>query len=554
MLKRVAGFLFLIMLAWSANAAFFQGSTFKPASGGGTAAFTALHTFFMNPSGNDACNGTVATLGSSGNCAWLTPDHAGLVCGDVILAASGNYAPFSVNHNPGTCPSVSGGLTASPGGIYFVTVLCAGASVGDCTVNWTATGGIDPGIGIGGNNWAFEGWEGSGGYSLSAGGAPFVIDGTVAGAIRHHVAFINDICINNASCAFVQDNGIAGTNLGGDYWAMIGLLAQNSGGRCDGFFDAAIDIIGITNFDTVAGTHIIADGNFSYNVKQPVGCNATDGEAMMTDTLDFHNYTQKVVIRNSILAGATRYGMQMFFQNNFQNAVTINFYNNTLYGNNTTPANVVAACDNAAGEINIISSSGTMPWHINITNNLAQSILAQCPAAGPRPLYGLLVATTLGGTFDPNLVIGGTGTQNYIKGLATSCVGSFCDSGSTPISAITFDTINNLGTNIYASPNFNNPSDFVTNRYGVPNCSGFISTTACMGWVFATQTATNPSVIFDMTPTTAGAIGKGYQPPLTSCASSDPDYPTWLKGIVYLHWNGSSLTENSDLITKPCGM
>lgn len=31
-------------------------------------------------------------------------------------------------------------------------------------------------------------------------------------------------------------------------------------------------------------------------------------------------------------------------------------------------------------------------------------------------------------------------------------------------------------------------------------------------------------------------------------------YPAWLKGIVYLQWNGTSLTENSGLVTKPCGM
>jgi hypothetical protein len=34
----------------------------------------------------------------------------------------------------------------------------------------------------------------------------------------------------------------------------------------------------------------------------------------------------------------------------------------------------------------------------------------------------------------------------------------------------------------------------------------------------------------------------------------DPYFPFWLKGVVFLHWNGSTLTENAGLITKPCNM
>ena len=54
-----------------------------------------------------------------------------------------------------------------------------------------------------------------------------------------------------------------------------------------------------------------------------------------------------------------------------------------------------------------------------------------------------------------------------------------------------------------------------------------------------------------MTPS-GGAAGKGYQPP--GACRTDAYYPTWLKGIVYLTANGSSLTENEGLITKPCNL
>jgi hypothetical protein len=73
-----------------------------------------------------------------------------------------------------------------------------------------------------------------------------------------------------------------------------------------------------------------------------------------------------------------------------------------------------------------------------------------------------------------------------------------------------------------------------------------------MGWNYSTQTATANSVIYDLTPTAGGTSGKGYQPP-GACAA-DSLYPTWLKGVVYLQWNGSTLTENAGLVNKPCGM
>jgi hypothetical protein len=58
-------------------------------------------------------------------------------------------------------------------------------------------------------------------------------------------------------------------------------------------------------------------------------------------------------------------------------------------------------------------------------------------------------------------------------------------------------------------------------------------------------------VVADLMPS-GGAIGKGYQPP--GACTADAYFPTWLKGVVYLSWDGSSLAENSGLITKPCNL
>ena len=56
-------------------------------TGSNGVAFTALHTYFMSPTGSDSNNGLTAAT------AWATPNHA-VNCGDVIIAAAGSYGPF----------------------------------------------------------------------------------------------------------------------------------------------------------------------------------------------------------------------------------------------------------------------------------------------------------------------------------------------------------------------------------------------------------------------------------------------------------------------------
>ena len=56
-----------------------------PASTSGSVSFVALHTYYMSPTGSDSNNGT------SPSTPWATPNHA-VVCGDVIIAAAGNYS------------------------------------------------------------------------------------------------------------------------------------------------------------------------------------------------------------------------------------------------------------------------------------------------------------------------------------------------------------------------------------------------------------------------------------------------------------------------------
>ena len=94
------------------------------------APFTALHTYFMSPTGSDA------NTGLSSSTAWATPNHP-VNCGDVIVATPGAYnGDFSTWGTVSNCPSTSGG-TSGNGGVYFAALLCGGSDLGanGCTIN-----------------------------------------------------------------------------------------------------------------------------------------------------------------------------------------------------------------------------------------------------------------------------------------------------------------------------------------------------------------------------------------------------------------------------------
>ena len=490
--------------------------------------------FFMAATGcSDANNGLSA--GSP----WCTPNHS-LNCGDVIIAAAGNYSPMATWGTVSNCPSTTAGIDGI-GGINFAILLCAG-NVGSCQVNHPT--GHTFAIDVNNNNWAVEGWLASEGYISGASGFGFTLHS--CSSLIHHVAFINNISTFNAAGFTTNSCGAnGGPGFGVDYYAWLGNIAQDSAGRNDGFWDGAFDSIGEKNFDTVSGTHILIDGNFSYNNQQTTG-GQTDGECYMLDTPDALDYTQTIVFKNNISAICERFGQQYFYQHeNVNTGMTLKAYQQTLYG-----GNIVAFGNNPSGanygDINIASTSGTPPWTVTIQNNLVKEKLANPTGQTGSNDYTLVIPTNFSGW-----TLGGSGNQNFLKGLASNCGLAVCDSGDN---AATNGTLAALGTEIYTDPAFNNLSDLVSSQIGTPSCGSFSMTTACMGWNNTTQSAANPSLIYDLTPTASGTSGKGYQPP-GACAA-DSDYPTWLKGVNVLIWNSttSTINELSGLTNKPCGV
>jgi hypothetical protein len=513
-------------------------SSSSTASATGSVPFVALHTYYMSPTGSDSNNGLTAAT------AWATPNHS-VMCGDVIIAAAGAYSPSNLNVtiNPSTCPSTSGGIDGI-GGVYFATILCARSFA--CTINGSTLPSGSSAIEINQtNNWAAEGWitTTSGGnagcYSSNAGG------GSTA---YHHIAFVNDICSNAGLGFYTGGYGTGGT----DYFAVVGNVAYDANQRSD-YPSAAIVDVGPKNSDTTAGTHVYFAGNFMINSSVPSTSTAySDLEGMMFDTWNVNGYVGAGVAKNNITYNSSNEGMNIFLQHqtaSISTAVDLEIANNTWYGDGVcTPFTAGSA------ELNV-QLDENYPWTINIYNNIGQTDRKLVGCKGGYPI----MAMNIGGNYgisNLRVTLGGTGKQNFwYSGYQTSCLGPVCDPGDnvSAYNGFAIGGTTGAGGDIYATPSFKNTTDLLSNHLGQPSCGSFTNVTACMGWNYSSQTATALSIISDLTPTASGATGKGYQPP-APCAS-DALYPKWLKGIVYLQWNGSSLTENAGLINQqPCGL
>jgi hypothetical protein len=493
-----------------------QAASSGSTSASGSTPFVALHTYYVSPTGSDSNSGLTTAA------AWATPNHA-VKCGDVIIAASGTYnGNFGNWGTVSGCPSTSGGIDGA-GGIYFATLLCAG-KLQTCNINCaTAVCSGTAAMNVTASNWAIEGWAATGNGSQAR---AFQANGAGSGTtIVHHIAFINDIAYNSAE-AFGTNDGALNHNIPGngvDEFAVVGDIAYAS--NQDPICLAAIDDAGPANYDKNAGTHVFWAGNFAFSNRS--AC-VSDSEGMMFDTFDAHGYTGQSVIEQNMVWQSTRGGVQITYQGLNAGNAPMYIFNNTFFSNDAGPG----VGGYAVGDINVQSTTSALPYPVSIYNNISRTNYVTTGNQGTS--YGGVYAALTGGAY--NVTWGGSGNQNIFKGEETTCLGS-CD----PTNNVIAFNGGPLGTNTYADPGFANATDLLANRSGTPNCSSYTNVNACMAQAIA-----------DLTPTAAGMTGKGYQRP--GACTADPYFPTWLKGVVYLTWNGSTLSENSGLITKPCNM
>ena len=189
-------------------------------------------------------------------------------------------------------------------------------------------------------------------------------------------------------------------------------------------------------------------------------------------------------------------------------------------------------------------------WIISITNNLVKTSGQPTAAGSSAPLYAINLADV--STAQTSVTISG----NALWGNATSPEGASYPNAGQPIITVCCSGSPAYvpGSNTFVDPAFTNATDLLTNRVSTPTCTSYENSAQCMGYDASTSTLTALTPIADLVPTAGSAIGKGFQVPSTTCAANS-DYPTWLKGIVYLHHEGGGvLRSRSGLVTKPCGL
>jgi hypothetical protein len=516
---------------------------------------------YMAPNGNDNCNGTSPAIGSSGNCAWATPNH-GMHCGDVIVAAAGNYIKNQFGRNWGAvtnCPSTSGGIDRG-GGIYFAIVLCGGLDLQACQINAGGSGNPRTQVEFygGQSNWALEGFRLNGGGPTRGLGIRTCSDNGAPYYKSHHIALINSIVTNSMQGFGGNDCGHGVASDGSsqtttnfmDYVAAVGNIVEDAnhngdyqGGICVG----AIDFTNLGNWDTTEGPHTFLYNNYGINNQSPACASQYDGHAFYSDAPDAHGFSQLEVIANNIAYLSTRSCIALTYGAQTTAAASFHVFNNTCYDN---VANM--GSNTNFGELNLNTGNNNTNWAVVVSNNIAYTDRTTSGTASGQ-VYAWDLWQIL--SYPPS-VFGVTGQENIFKGVATSCNFGNCDS---TFSVEFNDQTVPSGANFYVNPQFTNTSDLLSNHTTVPNCTGFVNTTACMGWNAITQTLTNLSVISDLMANCTRCAGKGFQKPSTTCVSSGPfhdDFPMWLKGIVYLHYNSGDglITQKGDLVTKPCGL
>jgi hypothetical protein len=330
----------------------------------------------------------------------------------------------------------------------------------------------------------------------------------------------------------------ADTAPGGDYWAVVGSASYwgNQAGTftCNG----AINAVSLGPvYDSAPGTHVFIHGNHVWHgYGHPGGLCGYDMEGLNLDTLENNSYPVKIVISNNTWVSQANTGM-----NSTAGGVMSEYwYYNTAFGNNIL--GWAGVTGGTGGEISTFSNAET--FTISIINNIMQSNRATNMSATVYAVHWSPDWT--------NLTLGATGSENIVFGVSGQHFSGFT-SGYNPTT-----------TNFTVDPGFNNTAHLLTTIDGpLTSCSGFANVTACLGWDANTQSLTNPSRIYDLRPNancggvTGRCSNKGFQLPSMTCVNSGTlhdDFPAWLKGIVYLHWNGTSVEQRHDLATTPCGL
>jgi hypothetical protein len=339
--------------------------------------------------------------------------------------------------------------------------------------------------------WGIQGFEIMVGNTGADSGECFLVQPSYINPVTvHHVIFANNVANGCYYGGFIANSYSATASV--DYLAIIGNIAYNAA-QGSAYCFSGISVYQPAQSDSVAGTHILIAGNYSYANTDPNPCGGTaptDGEGIILDTFDGSNgmrspYCAQALVENNIAVFNGGKGIHVF-QNNAsscQGAIYMKY--NTAYGNYDDP--YMGYCADSAGEMTIVEAYKTVAEY-----NLLQT--ASANGCGGYPRYAFIVS---GGNKTDTV------TYNYMSGVS----GNNTVATSSP--GFSYGT-NTVGKN----PTFLNPV-----QPSAPSCGAYGSVPACMA-----------KVIADYTPTVEAALAYGRQTPGNN--SYDPLYPQWLCNVT----------------------
>lgn len=429
-------------------------------------------TYYMSPLGRDSNSGT------SSSSPWLTPNHAGLNCGDTIIAAAGGYPAITITTNP-TCS-----------GHGAVDLRCA--TFAACTINQNTPN--EAGMLIQASNWEIFGWQ------VSVTGAAYTgcFGIQPAGnANLHDIYFINNVASGCQGGGFVaSDNGKASV----DYLAWVGDIAYNAA-QGNAYCFSGFSILHPAMTDTQPGTHLYMAQDFAWHNLEPARCagvNSTDGEGFILDTFSgtatIPPYTQQAVIEDVIAIYNGAYGI--FEGGSGNSSAPVYIEHSTAYGNFINTNQNQSNCGQIASVGFPTSSAANINRYTQVSEDLAVPSGTTEPGCGSHPAYAYY--------------FGNVDATDQVYNTAGYSSSSY-NIGSTPnITGFTAGPNNVFGQN----PGFPNPAE-----PAAPSCSGTASVIDCMAPLIANFTPTNPAL-----------AAFGYQPP-SAAMVTDPLFPQWLCNV-----------------------
>lgn len=428
-------------------------------------------TYYLAPTGRETNNGTSAST------PWVTPNHIGLKCGDMIVAAPGNYDAMTIDITP-NCSTHNA-----------VWVKCE--IFDECKINhnvWTQGG-----ILVTASYWAFLGWD----VTASGGQYAACYQAVPNQHISiHDIYFINDIADGCMAGGFVA---APVPPYGVDYFAVVGDIAYDAA-KGSAYCYSGVSIYEPVAADKRPGTHIYISQVFAWHNVEPSRCHngkSTDGEGVILDTFNGSQgglapYTQQTVVDNvlaifngaaGILAGGG--------SGNSSGPMYVR--GSTAYGNFINTNQNQRIC----GQIESVGWPPSNAAHANnytyIFLNLAVPSAIKEPGCGNNPAY----AYYLGNLSATDKVYNNAGysSAGYDIGIVGPVTGFMVGTG-----------------NLFTS----NPEFANTVEPNAPSCRRSTSVISCMA-----------STISDFRPTNPLLTAYGYKPPRMTRAH-DPLFPQWL--------------------------